>query len=72
MEFKVISPYCGLHMEGDTVQVFYLQSEDKKKEYNFGNAQDAQEFCNAVKNLIAFMNNNVPNGKEELYHLELL
>ena len=71
MEFEVISPYCGLHMEGDTVKVFYLESEDLAREYIFGNAQDAQEFCNAAKNLDAFMI-NVPKGKEELYHLEFL
>ena len=71
MELKVISPYCALHMEGDTVKVFYLESEDLAREYVFGNAQDAQEFCNAAKNLDAFMI-NVPKGKEELYHLEFL
>ena len=71
MEFKVISPYCGLHMEGNTVNVYYLQTEDLAREYVFGNAQDAQEFCNAAKNLDAFMI-NVPKGKEELYHQEFL
>ncbi|MPM36461.1 hypothetical protein SDC9_83058 [bioreactor metagenome] len=71
MEFNVISPYCGLHMEGETVKVFYLESEDLAREYVFGNVQDAQEFCNAAKNLDSFMI-NVPKGKEELYHLEFL
>ena len=71
MEIEIISPYCGLHMEGDTVKVYYLQTEDLAREYVFGNAQDAQEFCNAAKNLDAFMI-NVPKGKEELYHLEFL
>jgi hypothetical protein len=71
MEFEVISPYCGLHMEGDTVKVYYLESEDLAREYVFGNAQDAQEFYNAAKNLDAFMI-NVSKGIEELYHLEFL
>ena len=71
MNFEVISPYCGLHMEGNAVNVYYLQTEDLAREYIFGNIKDAQEFCNAAKNLDAFMI-NVPKGKEELYHLEFL
>ena len=71
MNFEVISPYCGLYREGNAVNVYYLQTEDLAREYVFGNAQDAQEFCNAAKNLDAFMI-NVPKGKEELYHLEFL
>ena len=71
MNFEVISPYCGLHREGNAVNVYYLQTEDLAREYVFGNAQDAKEFCNAAKNLDAFMI-KVPNGKEELYHLEFL
>ena len=71
MEFEVISPYCGLHMEGDTVRVYYLQAEDLAREYVFGNNKDAQEFCDAAKNLDEFMV-NVPKGKEELYHQEFL
>ena len=71
MNFEVISPYCGLHMEGDTVKVYYLQTEDLAREYVFGNAQDAQDFYNAAKNLDEFMV-NVPEGKEELYHQEFL
>lgn len=71
MEFEVISPYCGLYMEGDTVRVYYLQTEDLAREYVFANNKDAQEFCNVAKNLDEFMV-NVPEGKEELYHLEFL
>lgn len=71
MEFEVVSPYCGLHMEGDTVRVYYLETEDLAREYVFGNNKDAHEFCNAAKNLDEFMV-NVPKGKEELYHQEFL
>lgn len=71
MNFEVISAYCGLHMEGDTVKVYYLQTEDLAREYVFGNNKDAQEFCSAAKNLDEFMV-NVPKGKEELYHQEFL
>ena len=71
MEFEVISPYCGLHMEGDTVKVFYLETEDLAREYVFDNAQDAQAFYTSAKKLDEFMI-NVPKGKEELYHLEFL
>ena len=71
MNFEVISRYCGLYTEGNAVNVYYLQTEDLAREYVFGNAQDAQEFCNAAKNLDAIMI-NVPKGKEELYHLEFL
>ena len=71
MEFEVISPYCGLHMEGDAVKVFYLETEDFAREYVFGNNKDAQDFYNAAKNLDEFMV-NVPEGKEELYHQEFL
>jgi len=71
MNFEVISPYCGLHREGNAVNVYYLQTEDLAREYIFGNIKDAQEFCNAAKNLNEFMV-NVPEGKEELYHQEFL
>ena len=71
MNFEVILPYCGLFRERYAVNVYYLQTEDLAREYVFGNAQDAQEFCNAAKNLDAFMI-NAPKGKEELYHLEFL
>lgn len=71
MEFEIISPYCGLHMEGDTVRVYYLETEDLTREYVFGNNKDAHEFCKAAKNLDEFMV-NVPKGKEELYHQEFL
>lgn len=71
MDFEVVSPYCGLHMEGDTVRVYYLQTEDLAREYVFGNKNDAQDFYNAAKNLDEFMV-NVTKGKEELYHQEFL
>jgi len=71
MEFEVISPYCGLYMEGNAVNVYYLQTEDLAREYVFGNEKDAQDFYNAAKNLKEFMV-NVLEGKEELYHQEFL
>jgi len=71
MNFEVIAPYCGLYMEGSTVNVYYLQTEDLVREYVFGNEKDAQDFYSAAKNLDAFMV-NVPKGKAELYHLEFL
>jgi hypothetical protein len=71
MEFEVISPYCGVHIEGETVRVFYLETEDLAREYVFGNEKDAQDFYNAAKNLDEFMV-NVSEGKEELYHQEFL
>ncbi|SFF14064.1 hypothetical protein [Trichococcus pasteurii] len=71
MNFEVISPYCGLYMEGDTVNVYYLQTDDLAREYVFGNEKDAQVFYNSAKNLDVFMV-NVPEGKEELYHQEFL
>ena len=71
MNFEIISPYCGLYREGNTVNVYYLQTEDLAREYVFGNEKDAQDFYNSAKNLDAFMI-NVPKGKEELYHLEFL
>ena len=71
MNFEVVSPYCGLYMEGNAVNVYYLQTEDLAREYVFGNNKDAQEFCNAAKNLLEFMV-NVPKGKEQLYHQEFL
>jgi hypothetical protein len=71
MEFEVISPYCGVRIEGETVRVFYLETEDLAREYVFGNEKDAQDFYNAAKNLDEFMV-NVPDGKEELYHKEFL
>ena len=71
MEIEVISPYCGLHMEGDTVRVFYLGTEDLAREYVFVNKNDAQDFYNAAKNLDEFMV-NVPKAKAELYHQEFM
>lgn len=71
MEFEVVSPYCGLHMEGDTVRVFYLETEDLAREYVFLNKNDAQDFYNAAKNLDEFMV-NVPKGKAEIHHQEFL
>lgn len=71
MNFEVISPYCGLYMEGNAVNVYYLQTEDLAREYVFGNEKDAQEFYNSAKNLEVFMV-NVPDGKEEPYHQEFL
>ena len=71
MNFEIISPDCGLYREGNTVNVYYLQTEDLAREYVFGNEKDAQDFYNSAKNLDAFMI-NVPKGKEELYHLEFL
>lgn len=71
MNFEVISPYCGLHREGNAVNVYYLQTEDLAREYVFGNEKDAQDFYNSAKNLDVFMV-NVPEGKEELYHQEFL
>lgn len=71
MEFEVVSPYCGLHVEGDTVIVFYLETEDLGREYIFLNNNDALDFYNASKNLDEFMV-NVPKGKAELYHQEFL
>lgn len=71
MNFEVITPYCGLYMEGSTINVYYLQTEDLAREYIFGNEKDAQDFYNSAKNLDVFMV-NVPEGKEELYHQEFL
>jgi len=71
MNFEVISAYCGLCREGNTVNVYYLQTEDLAREYVFGNEKDAQDFYNSAKNLDVFMV-NVPEGKEELYHQEFL
>lgn len=71
MNYEVISPYCGLNMEGDTVNVYYLQTEDLAREYVFESEKDAQDFYNSAKNLDAFMV-NVPEGKEELYHQAFL
>ena len=71
MNFEVIAPYCGLYMEGSTVNVYYLQTEDLAREYVFGNEKDAQDFYNSAKNLEVFMV-NVLDGKEEQYHLEFL
>lgn len=71
MNFEVISPYCGLYREGSTVNVYYLQTEDLAREYVFGNEKDSQDFYNSAKNLDVFMV-NVPDGIEELYHLEFL
>ena len=71
MDFEVISPYCGIYREENTVNVYYLQTEDLVRAYVFSNIKDAQEFCNAAKNLLEFMV-NVPKGKEQLYHQEFL
>lgn len=71
MNFEVIAHYCGLYMEGNTVNVYYLQTEDLAREYVFGNEKDAQDFYSSAKNLDVFMV-NVPEGKEELYHQEFL
>lgn len=71
MNIQVIAPYCGLSTEGNTVNVYYLQTEDLAREYVFSNEKDAQDFYNSAKNLDVFMI-NVPEGKEELYHQEFL
>lgn len=71
MDFEVISPYCGLYMEGNAVNVYYLQTEDLAREYVFSTEKGAQDFYNSAKNLDVFMV-NVPEGKEELYHQEFL
>lgn len=71
MSYEVISPYCGLNMDGNTITVYYLQTEDLAREYVFGNEKDAQDFYNSAKNLDVFMV-NVPEGKEELYHQAFL
>lgn len=71
VDFEVISPYCGIYREENTVNVYYLQTEDLVRAYVFSKIKDAQEFCNAAKNLLEFMV-NVPKGKEQLYHQEFL
>jgi hypothetical protein len=71
MDWEIISPYRGSHGECNAAYVYHLLTEDFAREYIFGNIKEAQEFCNAAKNLNEFMV-NVPKGTEELYHQQFL
>lgn len=71
MEFELVTPFCGLEMEGRAVRIFYQEIKDLAREYIFDSEQEAQDFCNATINL-ALCTDGVPEGKESIIHLLIL
>lgn len=71
MDFELVTPFCGLEMEGRAVRIFYQEIQDLAREYVFGSEQEAQAFCNATANLALGME-GLPEGKESIIHLLIL
>lgn len=62
MDFELVTPFCGLEMEGRAVRIFYQEIQDLAREYVFGSEQEAQAFCNATANLTLGME-GLPEGE---------